>query len=740
MKLPSIHLSVRAVVLALVAMAAIVALPAAPALAAPAISCSPDSTTIDEGGHTTVRGNLNDGGTPIASATVGVFRSTDGGSTWTSVGSATTDSAGNFHTDISPTRTSMFRCRYTYVSGGIPVTHESAAFTVTVRLTTGLTINATPTTLTAGDHTAISTTLTETDSHAAIPGAPVSLWFSTDGGHTWTLSITPTTNSAGQASVNASPTTTTVYQWRWPGDIANAPATSPNATVTVTPRAATVTCGPVDLTIDEGGSTHINGQMVDTATRAPIAGAHIFLDESTDGGVRFGSYQDVRTLSDGKFQFTVHPVRDTVYRCAHAGDEPPYPATWSTWSTVTVRRTSALSIDASPTSIASGGSSILSTQLTRVDDGGLLTGQHVTLKSTADGGATWTVIGTPTTDGSGRASITVHPSVSTSYVWVFDGDTTSTPSSSAVARVTVSAPDTTPSALGITTTPDTVVAGGSSTVTGYLHAGSTAVSGRTLTLKSSTDGGVTWTTVAHETTDASGHASHTVTPTVSTFYLWTFDGDATYDPSTSVIAGVTVSTPGTSPTTLSIASDPASITAGGSATVDGKLVTTGSAAVSGRTVRLDASTDGGTTWTTVRTATTDGSGKVEVTVSPSETTTYQWVFAGDSAYDASHSPAASVTVVPATTQTLTEHVSRHRLTLGQRLRVKGAYSEPGAGTEVALYRLRHRGPVLLGTAHLDARGHYRFRLHPNHRGTWRLRTEVVDSVTTDSPICRVRVH
>lgn len=500
-------------------------------------------------------------------------------------------------------------------------------------LPTYLRIWASPRTVHKGETSAVSTALRDTAGNVPVPGEPVKLWYSTDGGHTWNDDgITVVTDNDGQATAIVHPQTTTTYEWRFAGDQTRAGAISPTAEVEVTRWPTTLT-------------------MYDTHT-------------------------------------TIYP-----------GDE---------------------------TRLVAG--------LTRTDDGAPAFGQTVDLWGSTDGGSTWTLAGSAATDSTGTAWVDVSPAATTTYEWRYAGDADLAASTSPPITITVVIAQ--PTSLDIDATPDRVVPGGTSVIDGYLRSGGSPVGGnRPVRLFASTDGGGTWTAVGIDGTDVTGHVWWEVTPRVPTTYQWRYEGSRDFLPTSSPTQLVSISPTATD---IFIQVNPGRITPGGTATISGWLHSDLTTGIAGRVLNLNASTDGGATWTSLGTETTDASGAVSRDVSPTVPTMYQWTFAGDATYDPSYSRNRTLEVGPP--PTLTAHVSRDRLASGQLLKVWGTYSDPVFGRGVRLLRFTDKvGWRLIELGHMDADGHYRFRIRPDQRGVWKLRTEVYDPITTRSPVCRVRV-
>lgn len=96
---------------------------------------------------------------------------------------------------------------------------------------------------------------------------------------------------------------------------------------------------------------------------------------------------------------------------------------------------------------------------------------------------------------------------------------------------------------------------------------------------------------------------------------------------------------------VTISSSAKSLKGGASVSLTGRLTRpdTG-AAITGAQVTLYGRPEGGTTWSPLGTATTDNTGSVALSQTPSVNTDYQWAYAGSTTYVGAESPLRSVTV------------------------------------------------------------------------------------------------
>ncbi|MGC8635325.1 MAG: G1 family glutamic endopeptidase [Candidatus Limnocylindrales bacterium] len=265
-------------------------------------------------------------------------------------------------------------------------------------------------------------------------------------------------------------------------------------------------------------------------------------------------------------------------------------------------------------------------------------------------GVTWTPLVNVTLDASGDSTYTITPSQTAYYriyvpssgqysSWETEVIVTQPPTPTPIATpipTPVPTPTPTPGPTASVPTIFTVTAGEPVTLT---QSGPPSTA---LALQSSPDG-VTWTSLAQLTTDASGNATYTFTPTATAYYRSLFpDGPSA--------AGVGVVLPAVS-SGLALASPPV-ITWGSTASF---TVAIAPGAV--RQIDILATRDN-IAWSTIASLTTNASGQATFTYRPATNLYYRAVFAGSPDL-AGESSAAVRTVV--------RQIALPRLTDGGRL-------------------------------------------------------------------------
>lgn len=112
----------------------------------------------------------------------------------------------------------------------------------------------------------------------------------------------------------------------------------------------------------------------------------------------------------------------------------------------------------------------------------------------------------------------------------------------------------------------------------------------------------------------------------------------------------------------------------------------------------------GQPWATVTTRTADHSGAVRVSVKPSRTTYYRWVFAGTSAYAPSKSATTKLTVLAAPRATLSASNRAIRVNLDSRYRGQriGVYASRESISRYAAYGRTTLNRYGNGTARVSA--------------------------------------
>ena len=196
-------------------------------------------------------------------------------------------------------------------------------------------------------------------------------------------------------------------------------------------------------------------------------------------------------------------------------------------------------------------------------------------------------------------------------------------------------------------------------------------------------------------------------------------------------------------TSATISLSTSRITAGGSATIAGRLLTLGtSTGVASRSVRLEQRKKGTSTWRLLTSRTSSSTGAVSAAVKPTATTEYRWRFLGQSGWVASTSATRSVAVRPAITRTVDDRTIR----LGTSFRVSGKVFPRMDRQVVKLQRYYRGGWHTVKRATLTrysaTRSRYAMTYRPPVRGLLRFRVyKAADaSHVANGPTFTVRVR
>ena len=286
----------------------------------------------------------------------------------------------------------------------------------------------------------------------------------------------------------------------------------------------------------------------------------------------------------------------------------------------------------------------------------------------------------------------------------------------------ISAVGTVASSLSILLSSSTTVVGSPITVSGVLSSDGTGLSGKTVVIKASIDGGVSFFDVATLSTTVDGGYSASVNPTIDGTYqlITVFDGDATYSPSASTVATLTVS-PLTYISSLTLSTSASTVAQGGSVNLTAVL-TGGGYGLEGRTVKFDYSTDE-INWFELLSGTTDGSGATSVTWTTTGVAEGNYYirarFDGDSTggirYSASTSPniTISVRIMPRySVSSIT--VGPSAIELGGATGIDGyvvctvsqSLAPPGVAVNLVATRRSDGYSFIAGSSTTDSSGHF----------------------------------
>ncbi|MDL2080072.1 hypothetical protein QNN03_26880 [Streptomyces sp. GXMU-J15] len=193
-------------------------------------------------------------------------------------------------------------------------------------------------------------------------------------------------------------------------------------------------------------------------------------------------------------------------------------------------------------------------------------------------------------------------------------------------------------------TPEPVRKDGTLTVTGELtrpdwqhwdveyNAFPAGYAGQKLRLQFKKLGGTSYSTVKTATTDANGKVKTTVKATTSGAWRWAFSQDSTSTAAVSRGDGVTL----LKVSKLTVNASPEPVAKGGKLTVTGRLTRATSdtattfTGYAGQKVKLQFRKSGSSTYTTVKTVTTDSAGYLSTTTTASAAGYWRWAYAGNS--------------------------------------------------------------------------------------------------------------
>jgi hypothetical protein len=306
-------------------------------------------------------------------------------------------------------------------------------------------------------------------------------------------------------------------------------------TTAATPTALTITTNNATPAVNRPFT--LSGTL--TADGTPLSGRSITLNRLDPSGY-LSAVNTTTTDATGAYAITRSEPTSGRYsfQAAFYGGDTYTPSTAALKITVGTLTPTALTITTNNATPAVNRPFTLSGTLTA--DGTPLSGRSITLNR-VDPSGHLSAANTTTTDATGAYAITRSEPTPGSYSYqaVFNGDGTSPPSTSVVITRTVGTR--TPSALSITTNNATPAVNRPFTLSGTLTAGTTPLSGRSITLNRKDPSGHL-SAANTTTTDATGaYAITRSEPTPGSYsYQAVFSGDGTSAPSTSVVITRTV--------------------------------------------------------------------------------------------------------------------------------------------------------------------------------------------------------
>lgn len=395
--------------------------------------------------------------------------------------------------------------------------------------------------------------------------------------------------------------------------------------------------------------THVTAGAKDTITGDLLAGKGgsnagktVLLEAKAKGASAFSQAGSTTTGGHGAVSFGVTPASTTRYQLVFAGDTADAPSRSGVVSVnvgpaVHHRAHTSLSIRRAKGAINRGGKDIVAGTLR--SNGHVARHQRVVLRREVAGVRHFTSVRAQRSGRHGRVAFVVSPGATSRYRLVFRGSRRLAPSHSGVVTVRVRRP----SRLTISESARSIDPGQSDTISGVLTDKGTAVAGMTVDLRSrvaNAKQGTKYAVVSSQQTATDGSVHFTVSPTASTDYVLTAAKSSTAPATRSKVELVTVR----ANSSLSIRAARSQVSPGESDVISGQLRGSGKG-LAGRAVTLQERASGSSTWTTVSSATTNGSGSVAFSeVPPTASEDYQLVFAGGEFYDGCASAVATVTV------------------------------------------------------------------------------------------------
>ena len=393
-------------------------------------------------------------------------------------------------------------------------------------------------------------------------------------------------------------------------------------TLTATDSKATITLGQSDL---------ITGTLKSGST--PVTGRAVLLERFVNG--KLVPTQNHVTGGAGHVFYTVKPSTTTSYELKFLGTGT-FSASHSNVITIVVvkppKAPTTLTATDSKATITLGQSDLITGTLKTGSTP--VPGQRVYLERFVNGKLVPTQ--NDVTGGAGHVFYTVRPSMTTSYELKFLGTGKFSASHSNVITIAVVKPPKAPTTLTATQSKTTINPGQSDLITGTLKSGTAPVTGQAVILERFVNGKLVPT--QNHVTGGAGHVFYTVKPSKTTSYELKFLGTGKFDASHSNVITIVVVK---AATTLTATESKTTINPGQSDLITGTLLS-GTTPVPGQAVILERFVNGKLVPT--QNHVTGGAGHVFYTVKPSKTTSYELVFLGTGAFDASHSNVVTVAV------------------------------------------------------------------------------------------------
>lgn len=725
--------------------------PSAMAANAAVLTLSASPAVLTSGQELTLAGNLSDASTgsliPMQKITV---QSSPDGESWTGILS-TISRTGQFQVKrvMKDPGISYFRVQFSgnrqYTAAASPPVIVTVKPSTAGLLNSTLSIAAAPRVLEQGGEVTLSGALVAVQGGKAIPGQTVILSSSPDGVNFSPIGLVSTAmNGRYSATIRMNTPGRSYFRAAYNGDSTYSGSVSAMVAVDVNApqqKTTTLSIAVSNTSIPLGRTLDISGVLKESYGGKRIPGATVTVQFSPDG-VSWSVLGQRTTDANGQYLAGHTPSKAGTYqyRASYAGNTAYDP---STSPTVSVNVTSAagpggsaLSIRASPATVAQGGTVTVSGALTALKDGKGIPGRSVIVYSSPDG-VNFSALDVVRTgiNGTYSGSTTLNSPGRVYFRSAFNGDQAYTGSGSTIVAVDVTAQQQKPTALSIRSSAPTLVLGQSLDLTGVLAEAGTGrrLSSAVVAVQFSLDGSA-WSLLGQKATDAKGEYLVTHTPPKAGTYQYraTYAGNATYAPSGSLYVTVTVRSPaGLQDSVLSVNATPGNLSPGGTVTIQGNLsAATTKKGIPGRSVIVYSSSDG-TNFSPLGVVTTAPNGKYSTTTQLNSPGRYLFkaVFSGDSTFSGSESAVVGVNVSTQQQKatTLSIGAAPASLVLGQAVNVTGVLKEtqgggriPGAVIAVQ-FSLDGATWSALGQKVTDANGEYLVTHTPPKAGNYQYR-------------------
>lgn len=552
-----------------------------------------------------------------AGATVKLELSADGGSTWSSLAASVTNNPGaNTYSWTPAASGTNFKVRVTSVSYPT-ITSTSAAFSVAARSIT-LATPADGATLFKGEASTISWT-------SVGGGATVKIELSANNGSTWSTLAASAANVQGTNSYTWTPTTTgTTFKVRVTA-ISYPTATDVNATpFTVTTRSLTLNT-PAD------GATLYKGEASNITWTSNYAGATAKIELSTNWGSTWTTLAASVANAQGNNSYSWTPTTSNVGNSMYVRirvTSLTYPALTDANATDVNIATRSINV-----TTPADGSMLYTGESTTLAWSAYNAGATVKIEVSDNNGLNWTTVAASIANVQGDNTYTWRPSAVSNPFSSVRITSNNYPSVSGSSRnltiVTRSIAITAPAS------PQKAIKGESTLITWNAY-----YVGNTVKIDLSVDGGVTWTPIAASVNCTQGSNSYGWIPAQTSLNAKLRITSLTYP----AVVGVQAS---------SFAIETRSITMT-QPLASGVLVKNESGAIAwksnnaGATVKIEASYNGGSTWTTLSAAAPNIEGDNTFNWTPSTVSANCRVRVTALSYPAATGTSASFSIITAT--------------------------------------------------------------------------------------------